>query len=115
MRAILSKLNRTPGVMGSMIVNRDGVVVASELADELDENGLGAVSSSVLAALEGALTRLNMGKLSRFVISGSESKLALVDAGPAMLLVVLKRDVNLGLVNVELKTAAVDLAQKAKF
>jgi len=114
MHSILAKLNRTQGVKGSMIVNRDGVVVADDFADEVNESSIGAVSSSVLAALEGALARLKMGKMKRFIISGSENKLALVDAGPALLLVLLKRDINLGMVNLELQTAAAAVAEKAK-
>lgn len=106
MRNILSQLNKTNGVRGSMVVNRDGIVVASDFSIEVDESGVGAVTSSILSALEGALKRINMGRFSRFIISGSESKVAVVDAGQAILLVMLQQEVNMGLVNVEIKEAA---------
>ena len=106
MRDILSKLNKTNGIRGSMVVNRDGIVVASDFSIEVDESGIGAVTSSILVALEGALKRINMGRFSRFLISGSENKVAVVDAGQAILLVILQQDVNMGLVNVEIKEAA---------
>jgi len=105
-RNILSQLNKTNGVRGSMVVNRDGIVVASDFSIEVDESGVGAVTSSILSALEGALKRINMGRFSRFIISGSESKVAVVDAGQAILLVMLQQEVNMGLVNVEIKEAA---------
>lgn len=114
MRSILAQLNKTQGVRGSMVVNRDGIVVASEFAIEADEAGIGAVASSILAALEGATKRINLGKLHRFTITGSDNKILIVDAGPALLLVVLQRDINLGLVNVELKAAVNQVVVQAK-
>jgi predicted regulator of Ras-like GTPase activity (Roadblock/LC7/MglB family) len=113
-RTILSKLNKTSGVRGSMIVNRDGIVVASDFSVELQEGSLGAVSSSILSALEGALKRIDMGRFSRFVITGSENKVAMVDAGQAILLVLLNRDLNMGMVNVDIKEAASAIKEKSK-
>jgi len=113
-RTILSKLNKTGGVRGSMIVNRDGIVVASDFAIEADEQGIGAVTSSILTALEAALKRINMGKFSRFIITGSESKVAVVSAGQAILLVLLQSDTNMGMINVEIKDAALAVQQKSK-
>jgi len=105
-REILGKLNKVNGIRGSMVVNRDGIVVASDFSVDADEAGMGAVTSSILAALDGALKRINMGKFTRFIITGSENKIAVISAGQAVLLVLLQTDVNMGLVNVEIKEAA---------
>jgi predicted regulator of Ras-like GTPase activity (Roadblock/LC7/MglB family) len=113
-KEILGKLNKTSGVRGSMIVNRDGIVVASDFSVDVDEQGMGAVTSSILAALEGALKRINMGKFSRFIITGSENKVAVVDAGQAILLILLQQEVNMGMVNVDIKEAALAVAAKSK-
>jgi len=114
MRTVLSKLNKTAGVRGSLIVNKDGIVVASDLSVDIDETGVGAVSSSILASLEAAVKRINLGKLQRYVITGSENRIAIVDAGPALLLIVLQKDVNLGMVNAEIKDAVASVVEKAK-
>ncbi len=114
MRTILGKLNKTNGIRGSMIVNRDGIVVASDFSVELQESSMGAVASSILSALEGALKRIDMGKFSRFIIAGSEGKVAMVSAGQAILLVLLNRDINMGMVNVEIKEAAAAVKEKSK-
>jgi predicted regulator of Ras-like GTPase activity (Roadblock/LC7/MglB family) len=113
-KTILGKLNKTSGIRGSMIVNRDGIVVASDFSVELQETSIGAVASSILSALEGALKRIQMGRFTRFVITGSENKVAMVDAGQAILLVLLNRDVNMGMVNVEIKEAAAAVKEKSK-
>jgi len=114
MRDILSRLNKTNGIRGSMIVNRDGIVVASDFSDDIGETGVGAVASSILSALEGALKRIKMGRFARFIITGAENKVAMVDAGQTILLVLLNRDVNMGLVNLEIKDAAAAVREKSK-
>lgn len=114
MKDILSKLNKTNGVRGSMVVNRDGIVVHSDFAVEIQEKSVGAVSSSILAALEGALKRIDMGKFTRFVITGSEGKVAMVNAGQAILLVLLQPDINMGMVNVDIKEAAGAVMERSK-
>ncbi|MCK6472519.1 MAG: roadblock/LC7 domain-containing protein [Planctomycetes bacterium] len=114
MQSILAKLNKTQGVRGSMVVNRDGIVVAADFSVDLDETGIGAVASSILAALEGAVKRIKIGKLKRFVITGNENKVAMVDTGPTILLVILDREANMGLLNVELNEAVAEVAANAK-
>jgi len=55
-----------------------------------------------------------LGKLRRFTLAGSECKMLIVDTGPALLLVALQRDVNMGLVNLEIKEATNQVVEKAK-
>jgi hypothetical protein len=114
MREILQRLNKTPGLRGSMVINRDGIVVASDFSVELDETTLGALSSSVLAAIETAVSRLKLGKLARFVVKGNEGQVAIVDAGGALLVVLFQRNVNFGLVNVEIQTAVKEIGRRAR-
>jgi predicted regulator of Ras-like GTPase activity (Roadblock/LC7/MglB family) len=113
-KEILAKLNKTNGVRGSMVVNRDGIVVHSDFSVDIQEKSVGAVSSSILAALEGALKRIDMGKFSRFVITGAEGKVAMVNAGQAILLVLLQPDINVGMVNVDIKEAAAAVLAASK-
>ncbi|MCZ7644771.1 MAG: roadblock/LC7 domain-containing protein [Planctomycetota bacterium] len=114
MQSILSKLNKVSGVRGCMVVNKDGIVAASEFGIDVDENGIGAVASSILAALEAAVKRIKLGNLKRFLVTGDENKIAIVDTGPALLLVLLQRDANMGLINVELDDAAAAVVEQAK-
>ena len=59
MRNILGGLNDVVGVRGSLVVTHDGMVVASELSPELDEDTLeelleiDAVRTRVAAAIDG--------------------------------------------------------------
>jgi predicted regulator of Ras-like GTPase activity (Roadblock/LC7/MglB family) len=114
MRTILSQLNKTPGVWGSMVVGRDGIIVASDFSIEASEQHLGAIASQILVALDGALKRIRMGEFRRFLIGGSENRLALINAGQTILIVLMRRDVNMGLVNVEIKNAVDEIAVNSK-
>ncbi len=112
MQEILTKINRVPGVRGTMIAAADGFVIAADLAGGEDPSVLGALASGIISRSAGALTRLEQGELRRFVINGSDASLALLPVGEAILLTLLRKDANMGLVLVELKTAAVELAEK---
>lgn len=114
MFTVLDRLNKTVGIRGSMIVGRDGIVIASDFGVDVDEPAIGAVASSILSSLEDALRRMNMGQFMRFVITGSENKIALVDARRALLMVLLDREVNLGLVSVEIKDAVDAVIEKGQ-
>jgi len=114
MRSILTQLNKVQGVRGSMVINRDGIVVAGEFAEDVDEKGIGAMASSLLAALDGAVKRISLGRMNRFVLTGSENKAVIVDTGPALLYVLLQSEANMGLINVEIREAAKQVVEQAK-
>ena len=73
MSDILDGLNRISGVKGSMVVGREGIIIASEFADDLNEDAVAAVSSNILSSLDGALRRMAMGEFKRFVITGTDA------------------------------------------
>lgn len=114
MRSILTQLNKTQGVWGSMIVGRDGILIAADFSVEAQEAQMAAIASQMLVAVDGALKRIGMGNFKRFVIGGSDNKLVIVNAGQTILMVLLKRDVNMGLVNLDIKQATDALISNSK-
>ena len=112
MADVLENLNRIDGVQGSMVVALDGIVVASDFAEAVEEDAVGAISSQILSGLEGALKRMEMGGFLRFIISGSQAKIVLMKARTTLVLVLLKNDVNLGLVSVEIKDAVEEIDRR---
>lgn len=111
---VLERLNRIDGVQGSMVVALDGIVVASDFAEAIEEDAVGAISSQVLSSLEGALKRMEMGGFQRFIISGSQAKILLMKARNTLVLVLLKRDINMGLVSVEIKEAVEEIDRRTQ-
>jgi hypothetical protein len=47
MREVLSELNKTSGITGSMLVGQDGIVIASDLSSGFDNETVGALASSI--------------------------------------------------------------------
>jgi predicted regulator of Ras-like GTPase activity (Roadblock/LC7/MglB family) len=110
---ILARINKIAGVRGSLLVGADGLVVASDLAGEEDANTLGAVGGSLLTSLRGALEKMRRGGLRRYILTGEKGGAVLwpLESGAAVV-VLLRSDINMGLVLVELKEAARDLARR---
>ena len=106
MQDILDQINRIAGVRGTVILGQDGLVVAQDCAGGEDPNTLGAIASSVFGSITKALERLAMGNLKRFIMTGEEGQVVLQPVGGAMLLTLVRKDANMGLVLVELKESA---------
>lgn len=52
MEHILEEINQTPGVLGSMIIGRDGLVIANIWNQEIDMDMVGADSADILNTIE---------------------------------------------------------------
>lgn len=109
---ILKKINKIGSVKGSLVIGADGLVIASDLSGSQDAGELAAVASSVSAALDNALTRLNAGHFDRFIMNGSDGSLVLQQIDSAILLTLVRKDANMGMVLVELKEAAQSLSER---
>ena len=114
MREILNSLNKVRGVRGSLLVGRDGILIASDFGTETDENAMGAVGSQILSALQNALDRMNLGHFKRFLVTGQFGKILMVDAGNAILLLLLEKNVNLGMVAIEIREAVEAIVEKSR-
>ncbi len=112
MYEILDQVNKVRGVQGSIVMGKDGMVVASDISSEVKDEAVAAVASQVLGSLQGALKRMDLGTFRRFVVTGSLGRVVMLDAGSALLIALLEPDVNLGLVSVELKRAGERVQEK---
>ncbi|MFC1479128.1 roadblock/LC7 domain-containing protein [Planctomycetota bacterium] len=112
MNAVLKKINRINGVKGSLLVNREGMILVSDVAEGIEEIGISALASSIFITIENALVRLSMGDLNRFSITGERGRIVLLNIRKDLVLTVITRkDINMGLLKVELDKAAEELTQ----
>lgn len=111
MKEILRRINKIPGVRGTLIVGADGLLIASDLADDEDATQLSAVAASVTVAVTNAITRLGTGDLNRFVLKGSDGTVVFSLVRGAIVLTLVRKDANMGMVLVELKDASQKLAE----
>lgn len=112
MYEILNNLNKIEGVHGSLIMGKDGLVIAADLGTDADENAVAAVGSQIMNSLEGALRRMEMGSFKMSVVTGRDGKIMLAAADSVIVVVLLDLDANMGLAGVEIKAAVEEVKRK---
>jgi predicted regulator of Ras-like GTPase activity (Roadblock/LC7/MglB family) len=99
-------LNDVVGVKGSAIVTKDGMVIASHLSRQLEEDVVAAMAADVILRTHRALESHGLRHFARFTLVASHGKMVFTDTGPAFLVVVMDRNVELGPVDIEIESAA---------
>ena len=105
MYEILSELNKTSGVTGSMVVGSDGILIAADLDASFEGETVGALAASITSNIQKSLDRLDTRSLKQVTIESEEAKLFFTDAGLGILVVTTEKDVNVGLIRLEIKNA----------
>lgn len=106
MERILAELNKTLGIIGSFVVASDGIIVASDYATELNDEMMGALTSSIINSTEKATKKMEQGELISFIIETDLYKLFFNTTRSGYLVCVSKPDSNLGLIRVEMRSAS---------
>ncbi len=109
MREVLSEINKTTGVTGSMLVGNDGIVIASDLNTRLDEETMGALAGSISSTVSKSLERLDSSPLSQLTIEADDGKLFITQTPVGFLVVTAEDKVNMGLIRLEIKNAVAQI------
>lgn len=102
---VLNELNKTSGITGSMVVGKDGIVIAADLQESLECETVGALAASITTNIQKSLDRLNSTPLSQVTIEAEEGKLFFSNADVGILVVTTEKKVNIGLIRLEIKNA----------
>ena len=95
------------GVESAVLETYDGLVLASSLPTGPEEEIIAAVSSATQSAVNRAVQELKHGDIQNTVILSSSGQMVLTDiGGRALLVIVARRDANLGLISVLSRRAA---------
>jgi predicted regulator of Ras-like GTPase activity (Roadblock/LC7/MglB family) len=86
-RALLGQIDEQKGVLGSVIVGHDGLVIASTLPPEMDKDSLGVLSLACLGQSNLATRRLEIGKLLQMVLITEKFMTILTDVEVGILAV----------------------------
>ncbi len=101
----------TPDIEASAIVSVDGLILASDLPATVEEDRVSAMSAAMLSLGERIATELGRGELDQVYIRGDEGYVFLMAAGEeAVLTILARREAKLGLVLLDAKRAAADIA-----
>ncbi len=102
----------TPDVEASAVVSVDGLIMASSLPAGVEEDRVSAMSAAMLSLGERIASELGRGILDQVYIRGDSGYVILMAVGDeAVLTVLARKDAKLGLIFLDMKRTAVDLAQ----
>jgi len=101
----------SPDIEASAVVSVDGLTIASDLPATTEEDRVSAMSAAMLSLGERIASELGRGGLDQVYVRGDNGYVLLNAVGEeAVLTVLARRDAKLGLVFLDTKRAASDLA-----
>ena len=94
-------------VQASAVVSTDGLIIASELPQDVEEDRVAAMSAAMLSLGERTSKELMKGSLEQVFVKGQDGYILLMGAGEdAVLTALAKKNAKLGLVFLDMKRAA---------
>jgi len=102
---ILAELNSTPGILGSIVVTDDGMVVAADLGPNLDQDTVAALAANMIQRTKRSLQNIGETSVKRYVLSAGYGKLVFADIGIAFLVVVTNQNIDVNHLLVEITSA----------
>src|SRR5215813_10829621 len=105
------------GIKASVVVNRDGLLVASfppgddddPLANPTSSPQVAAMAATLIGLAERTLGRLEQGDLERLLMEGEEGVMVVYPAGRATLAVLAEKDARMAYILYATKKAAADV------
>jgi predicted regulator of Ras-like GTPase activity (Roadblock/LC7/MglB family) len=102
----------TPDIEASAVVSVDGLIIASALPPDVEEDRVSAMSAAMLSLGERIAGELARGLLDQVYVRGANGYVILSAVGEEAVLTVLARqDAKLGLVFLDMRRAAEDLSR----
>jgi predicted regulator of Ras-like GTPase activity (Roadblock/LC7/MglB family) len=97
----------TPDIEASAVVSLDGLIIASALPADVEEDRMAAMSAAMLSLGERTSEELKKGKLNQVFIKGDDGYVVLMNAGTeAVLSVMARKNAKLGLLFLDMKRTA---------
>jgi hypothetical protein len=101
----------TPDIEASALVSLDGLIIASDLPTDVEEDHVSAMSAAMLSLGKRIAGELGRGALDQVYIRGHNGYVILMSVGEEAVLTSLAREeAKLGLVFLDMRRAAADLA-----
>jgi len=113
MKSILAELNETISARGSIVVMRDGMLVASDVREGVDADRLAALGAAIVTEVGRTFEEEGSDSFSQIEIAAEQGKVILVEAGPTYLLVLLGARLEIGPGSIEIRSAANRIAREA--
>jgi hypothetical protein len=106
MKEVLVGLNKEVGVKGSLVLTKDGVIVASEIPPPLNGELVAAIASNAIQRIIASLRGLGAPAFGRYLFNASYGKMIFIETGDAYLVVVLDKTINVDFTMLAVTSAA---------
>jgi|YelNatPaOPRAMG01_1025707.scaffolds.fasta_scaffold18067_7 predicted regulator of Ras-like GTPase activity (Roadblock/LC7/MglB family) len=104
---VLKELEKIGDIIGSAIVRRDGLLIASGLPSEVNARAVAAMAAAIVGTSETSTKELEIGEFQQVVVNASEGQYVAIGAGEeAILIALLRKNANIGLILLEMEKAA---------
>ena len=102
----------TPDIEASAVVSGDGLMIASSLPRDVEEDRVAAMSAAMLSLGERTAKELARGDLSEVYVKGEHGYVVLMASGEnAVLTALARKDAKLGLVFLDMKRTSEEVAK----
>jgi hypothetical protein len=102
----------TPDIEASAVVSVDGLMIASALPRDVEEDRVAAMSAAMLSLGERTASELARGELSEVYVKGEHGYVVLMASGEnAVLTAMARKDAKLGLVFLDMKRTAEEISR----
>lgn len=110
---VLSNFERNvPQIEATAVVSTDGLVIASRLPDEVEEDRIGAMGAAILSISSRSGEELDRGEMVRVLIEGENGYILIRSIGEfAILVALVRKDVRLGMLFYECKNCIKQLCE----
>ena len=113
MKRILAELNETITARGSIVMMKDGMLVASDVSEGVDVDRLAALGAAIVTEVGLTMGTTEDASFTQIEIAAEQGKVILVEAGPTYLLVLLGARLEVGPGSIEIRSAANRVAREA--
>ena len=102
----------TPDIEATAVVSVDGLIMASALPADVEEDRVAAMSAAMLSLGERTAQELGRGMLNQVFIKGEEGYVLLMSAGTdAVLTAMARANAKLGMIFLDMKRTAEDIGK----
>jgi len=102
----------TPDIEGSVVVSADGLVMASAMPSDVDEDRVAAMAAALIALGERSAGELQRGDLEQVFVKGIRGYFLLMNAGKdAVLGALCRQDAKLGMIFLDMRRAAAEIGK----
>jgi len=111
-KTLKTLVNNTPDIEGAALIDNDGLMIASSLDADTDDDSVAAMSAALLGLGERITTELERGSFELVMLRGGDGYAVLVRCGPdAVLTILASGSAKLGLIFLDVKRAAKELSR----